>query len=237
MMINDFIHSCFLLSFFFFLSFFLHLAFTSQKVGYAHAGLTTQMPMRQMPVAGAQTMDQNTRHIRGLTFMNLWSSECEGHRKRQYRTEHKPHTFSTRIEIEISDSAGNRTWATNLEDREGTDHAIVIDLIFSYTAINLFVDFFLFKMSFYVHCNTSSVFCPRAGPSLQTQAPRLQFYPKAGLPLQTQEPKLKFYWRWIGAVASRCFPHTTLPLASKQTLKYKKRSQGHQRGSEESGFG
>ena len=35
----------------------------------------------------------------------------------------------------------------------------------------------------------------------------------------------------------RCFPHTTLSLASEQTLKDLKRSQGHQRGGEESGFG
>ena len=41
--------------------------------------------------------------------------------------------------------------------------------------------------------SSSSVFCPRAGLSLQTQAPRLQFCPKAGLPLQTQEPRLQFY--------------------------------------------
>ena len=40
--------------------------------------------------------------------------------------------------------------------------------------------------------SSSSVFCPRAGPSLQTQAPRLQFCPKAGLPLQTQKPRLQF---------------------------------------------
>ena len=40
---------------------------------------------------------------------------------------------------------------------------------------------------------SSSVFCQRAGPSLQTQAPRLQFCPKAGLPWQTQEPRLQFY--------------------------------------------
>ena len=38
-----------------------------------------------------------------------------------------------------------------------------------------------------------SVICPRAGPSLQTQAPRLQLCSKAGLPLQTQEPRLQFY--------------------------------------------
>ena len=41
--------------------------------------------------------------------------------------------------------------------------------------------------------SSSSVFYPRACPSLQTHAPRLQFCPKAGLPLQTQEPRLQFY--------------------------------------------
>ena len=39
------------------------------------------------------------------------------------------------------------------------------------------------------------VFCPRAGLSLQTQAPRLQLCSKAGLPPQTQEPVLQFYTR------------------------------------------
>ena len=60
---------------------------------------------------------------------------------------------------------------------------------------------------------------------------------KAGLPPQTQEPKLQFYQGWIGAVAWRCFPHTTPSLASEHTLKDLKRSQGHQRGGQESGFG
>ena len=55
------------------------------------------------------------------------------------------------------------------------------------------------------------------------------FCTKADLPLQTQEP--------IGAVASRCFPHPTLSLASEETWKDLKRSQGHQHGGEESGFG
>ena len=41
----------------------------------------------------------------------------------------------------------------------------------------------------------------------------------------------------VCAVASRCFPHSTFSLASEQTLKDLKRSQGHQRGDEESGFG
>ena len=37
------------------------------------------------------------------------------------------------------------------------------------------------------------MFCPMAGLSLQTQAPKLQFCPKAGLPPQTEEPTLQFY--------------------------------------------
>ena len=37
----------------------------------------------------------------------------------------------------------------------------------------------------------------------------------------------------IGAVASSCFAHPTLSLASGQALKDLKRSQGHQRGGEE----
>ena len=43
--------------------------------------------------------------------------------------------------------------------------------------------------------SSSRVFCPRADPSLQTQASRLKFCPKADLPLQTQEPigRLQFY--------------------------------------------
>ena len=51
--------------------------------------------------------------------------------------------------------------------------------------------------------------------------------PKASLPPQIQEQRLQFYRGWIGAVASRCFPNPTLSLASKQTLKDEKRSQGY----------
>ena len=101
--------------------------------------------------------------------------------------------------------------------------------------INLYVNYTVFVIYFITSSSSSSsVFCPRAGPSLQTLAPRLQFCPKAGLPLQTQEPRLQFYWRWIGVVASRCFPHPALSLTSEQTLKVLKRSQGHQHGGQES---
>ena len=79
------------------------------------------------------------------------------------------------------------------------------------------------KPQIYIH---TSVFCPRTGPSLQSQAPRLQFCLKAGLPLQTHESRLQFYYRWICAVASRCFLYPTLNSASEQTLKDLKRSSG-----------
>ena len=52
------------------------------------------------------------------------------------------------------------------------------------------------------------------------------FYPRAGLSLQTQEPRLQFYWVLMCAVACRCFPHPTRSLASEQTLKDLKSYQG-----------
>ena len=64
-----------------------------------------------------------------------------------------------------------------------------------------------------------------------------EFLLRAGIPPQTQEPRLQFYQGWMDAVASRYFPHPTLSLTSEQTVKDLKRSQGHQRGGEKSGFG
>ena len=54
------------------------------------------------------------------------------------------------------------------------------------------------------------VFCPRAGPSLQAQEPRLQVCRRQvfNCKLRTQDCNFNRYW--IGAVASRCFPHSTL---------------------------
>ena len=40
----------------------------------------------------------------------------------QDRTQTKGHTSSSRIEIKISDLAGNRTWTAGLEGRESIDH-------------------------------------------------------------------------------------------------------------------
>ena len=83
---------------------------------------------------------------------------------------------------------------------------------------------------------SSSVFCPRAGLSLQTQAPRLQFCPKAGLPSQTQEPRLQFCQGLNRCGSFPLLSAPTLSLASEQILKDLKGSQGHQRGGEENGF-
>ena len=78
---------------------------------------------------------------------------------------------------------------------------------------------------------------PRAGPSLQAQEPRLQFCRRQVFHCKFRNQGSSFTRDWIGAVASCCFPHTTLSLTSEQTLKDLIRSQGHQRGGEESGFG
>ena len=77
------------------------------------------------------------------------------------------------------------------------------------------------------------VFCPRAGPSLQAQVPRLQFCRRQVFHRKLRNQGCSFIRDWIGAVISRCFPHHTLSLASEQTLKDLKRAQGHQRGGEE----
>ena len=80
-------------------------------------------------------------------------------------------------------------------------------------------------------------FCPKAGPSLQAEKPTLQFCRRQVFHRKLRNQGSSFTRDLIGAVASRCFPNTTLSLASEQTLKDLKRSQGHQRGDEESGFG
>ena len=82
-----------------------------------------------------------------------------------------------------------------------------------------------------------SVFCPKAGPSLQAEKPTLQFCRRQVFHRKLGNQGCIFTRDLIGAVACRCFPHPTLSLASEQTLKDLKRSQGHQRGGEESGFG
>ena len=81
------------------------------------------------------------------------------------------------------------------------------------------------------------VFCPKAGPSLQAEKPRLQFCRRQVFHRKLRNKGCIFTRDLIGAIAFRCFPHPTLSLASEQTLKDLKRSLGHQRGGEENGFG
>ena len=63
------------------------------------------------------------------------------------------------------------------------------------------------------------VFCPRAGPSLQAQEPRLQFCRRQVFHHKLRNQGCSFTRDVIGAVASRFFLHATLSLASEQTLK------------------
>ena len=75
--------------------------------------------------------------------------------------------------------------------------------------------------------------CRRAGCSLQAQEARLQFCQRQVFHRKLRNQDCSFTRVLISAVASRCFPHPTLSLASEQTLQDLKRSQGHQRGGEE----
>ena len=84
---------------------------------------------------------------------------------------------------------------------------------------------------------SSSVFCPKAGPSLQSEKPSLQFCWRQVFHRKLRNQGCSFTRDLAGVVASHCFPHPTLSLESEQTLKDLKRPQGHQRGGEENGFG
>ena len=100
-----------------------------------------------------------------------------------------------------------------------------------------FKNLFSPKHDSYVSSSSSSVFCPKAGPSLQAEKPSLQLYRRQIFHRKLRNQDCSLTKDSIGAVASRCFPHPTLSLASEQTLKDLKRSQGHQRGGKESVFG
>ena len=88
---------------------------------------------------------------------------------------------------------------------------------------------FSFLLSLSSSSSSSSSVLPKGRSFTASARNKTAVLPKAGLPLQTQESRLKFYQGWIGAVASRFFPHPTLSLASEQVLKDLKRSQGHRR--------
>ena len=74
--------------------------------------------------------------------------------------------------------------------------------------------------------SSSWVFCPRTGPSLQAQEPRLQFCRRQVFHHELRNQGSSFTRDLIGAVASRCFPHPTLSLATEQTLKGLKNPRG-----------
>ena len=81
----------------------------------------------------------------------------------------------------------------------------------------------------YIIISSSSSECSvqGQGPSLQVQEPRLQFCWRQVFHHKLRNQCCSFTRDWIGAVASCCFPHPTLTLASEQTLKDPKRFQGH----------
>ena len=82
------------------------------------------------------------------------------------------------------------------------------------------------------------VFCPGADLSLQTQERRLQFCRRQVFhcKLRTKAAVLSGM-NTCGSFPLLYAPHSLfLSLASEQTLEHLRRSQGHQRGGEESGF-
>ena len=80
--------------------------------------------------------------------------------------------------------------------------------------------------------SSSSVFCLKAGPSLQADKTSLHFCWRQVFHCKLRNQGCSFTRDLIGAVASHCFLHPALSLASEQTLKDLKRSLGHQRGEE-----
>ena len=79
--------------------------------------------------------------------------------------------------------------------------------------------------SIYIYIS-STVFSPKAGPSLQAEKPRLQFCRRQVFHRKLRNQCCSVTRDLIGAVASRCFPHPTLSLATEKTLKGLKRSKG-----------
>ena len=89
----------------------------------------------------------------------------------------------------------------------------------------------------FIICNQQQSILPKDRSFTASTGTKAAVLPKVGHPPQTPEPRMQFYQGGIGAVASRCFPHPTLSLASEQILKDLKISQRHHRGGYESGFG
>ena len=76
------------------------------------------MPVGQMPVGGAKTVDQNTRQMYkgGPPWM------CCQHNIIATARDNTKDIPTPRIEIKISEFTGNRTPAAGLEGRDSTKH-------------------------------------------------------------------------------------------------------------------
>ena len=116
----------------FFLSFFLYiiisLLFTLPQYRTYTPGLTTQIPVGQMPVGGAILYGlEHYTDTQGRASVNVWPAQCQGSRRRHHRTEHEGQKPNSRVGIKFPDPAGNRTWAAGLEGRDSTDHATATD--------------------------------------------------------------------------------------------------------------
>ena len=90
--------------------------------------------------------------------------------------------------------------------------------------------------SFTANSGTNAAVLPRGKSSTANSGTNAAVLLKVRSFTETQEPRLQFHLEWICVVASRYFAHPTLSLASERTLKDLKRSQGHQRGGEDSIF-
>ena len=131
-------------------------------------------------------------------FGNLWSKECfweeescrtviiilrYGKAKGLLIILLSAHTFKV--------MRGDFNWRPHLVCSRHVNRSSVVAIfvflgVLQSHATNFYADRNRFEVS-------SPVFYPRAGPSLQTQTPRLQFCPNASILLQTQEPRLQFY--------------------------------------------
>ena len=127
-------------------------------------GLTTgtynQMPVVKMPLGGATNCGpQHLTNTQGCAFLHVWSTQCQAHRQKTQDRIQRTHT-SPRTEIKIFHPAGKRTRAAGLEGRNSTDHATG-----RLTLMSILISIIIIIIIIYV-------FCPRTGPSVQTEEQR-----------------------------------------------------------------
>ena len=83
---KDLFYSILLSSFLYFFVCYL----SSPNIGLKSPRLTTQIPVGQVPVGWAHTLDHNTRQIhKGVIPYSLWLVECQGHLQSQHSTQHR----------------------------------------------------------------------------------------------------------------------------------------------------